>query len=268
MALVFVLVCVLVIRPLLHHFHHYVVVKKEEDNRNFVVLLFLVALLISFTAEVIGIHAFFGAFLAGIIMPRGGEFIRSVVPKIELLIVEFFLPLYFANSGLNTNIGSLNTGYLWGSTIAIILIASAVKFVPATLCTKWLSGQDWRFSVTLGVLMNTRGLVELIALNIGLSMGILTQRLFTMLVLMALFTTIATPPLVYVLYQKMYQQNLQLQPAPRRLTVASAAQPEGLDGENGVGSVPVEPSALLQQVALSMPAPLVGDNADMRPVIM
>jgi Kef-type K+ transport system membrane component KefB len=83
---------------------------------------------------------------------------------------EVLLPLYFANSGIRTNIGTLDTGRYWGITLAIILIATCAKFVPACLVTKWISGRSWRFSATIGVLMNTRGLVELIALNIGLSL--------------------------------------------------------------------------------------------------
>lgn len=83
---------------------------------------------------------------------------------------EVLLPLYFANSGIKTNIGTLDSGRYWGITLAIIAIACVAKFLPACLCSKLVTGRGWRFCVSMGVLMNTRGLVEVIALNVGLSM--------------------------------------------------------------------------------------------------
>ena len=122
---------------------------------------------------------------------------------------ELLLPLFFVASGAKTNIGSLNSGYLIGITIAVWLIATFAKFTPATLMTKLITRRDWRFSVTVGVLMNTRGLVELIALNIGYTLGILSQPIFTVLVLMAILTTFTTAPLVYLIYQRTYVPELE-----------------------------------------------------------
>jgi hypothetical protein len=158
------------------------------------------------------------------IHPDMPDFIEQVGPKIELIIVDFFLPMYFALSGINTNIGSLNTGELWGDCIAIILIASGAKFLPAMLTTKFLAPSDpdtgkrptWKFAVTMGFIMNTRGLVELIALNIGHSSGILSDRLFTMLVLMAIITTVITTPAMHYLYLKDHPQEPRV---PRTLMI-------------------------------------------------
>ena len=96
------------------------------------------------------------AFAFGIMVPKQGQLVHELAPKIELLIVEFFLPLYFANSGLRTSIGALNTGELWGACIVVILVATIAKIAPVTLVCKAF-GRDWRLCITLGILMNTRG---------------------------------------------------------------------------------------------------------------
>ena len=115
-----------------------------------------------------GIHSFIGAFLAGLVVPKEGALPNKLAPKIELVVREMLLPLFFANSGIKTNIGALSSGKDWGIAIAITMIGTAGKVLPVYLMTWLFTRQSQRFCVTMGILMNTRGLVELIALNVAL----------------------------------------------------------------------------------------------------
>jgi Kef-type K+ transport system membrane component KefB len=162
----------------------------------------LVAVLLSAVAtEFIGVHAIFGAFLLGAIVPHHSATARHVREKIEDVVRVLLLPAFFAFTGLRTEIGLLQGLDDWLMCLLIIAIATAGKFGGATLAARW-SGLDWRDSAALGILMNTRGLVELIVLNIGHDLGVLTPRLFTMLVIMALVTTTMTSPILMALLRK------------------------------------------------------------------
>ena len=164
--------------------------------------LVLVAVLLSALAtEFIGVHAIFGAFLFGAIIPHKSAIARHVRERIEDVVRVMFLPAFFAFTGLRTEIGLVQGLDDWLMCLLIIAIATAGKFGGATLAAK-ASGLDWLDSAALGILMNTRGLVELIVLNIGLDLGVLTPRLFTMLVLMALVTTMMTSPILMWLLRK------------------------------------------------------------------
>ncbi|KAF8233442.1 hypothetical protein L208DRAFT_1451912 [Tricholoma matsutake] len=154
----------------------------------------------AFFTDVIGVHAIFGAFVAGIIVPREGGLAIALTEKLEDMVAILFLPLYFTLSGLSTNLGLLNDGITWGYTIAIISCAFAGKFGGCTLAARYIAGFNWRESGAIGSLMSCKGLVELIVLNVGLSAGILTQRVFSMFVLEALVLTFMTTPLVTALY--------------------------------------------------------------------
>ena len=157
--------------------------------------LVLVAVLLSAVAtELIGIHAIFGAFLIGAIIPHESVIARHVTVRLEDIVRVMFLPAFFAFTGLRTEIGVVNTLADWVLCGAIITVATAGKFGGTLLASK-AAGLDWRDSAALGILMNTRGLVELIVLNIGLDLGVISPRLFTMLVIMALVTTIMTSPI-------------------------------------------------------------------------
>jgi len=147
------------------------------------------------STELIGIHALFGAFLAGIVMPTAGGFRDKLVVRVENLSAVLLLPVFFAFTGLRTQIGLVNSAQDWFICLVIIGVATAGKLGGSALAAR-LTGMDWWESLQLGALMNTRGLMELIALNIGYDMGILSQRIFTMLVIMALVTTVMTGPLV------------------------------------------------------------------------
>ena len=162
----------------------------------------LVAVLLSAVAtEFIGVHAIFGAFLLGAIIPHRSATAHHVRERIEDVVRVLLLPAFFAFTGLRTQIGLVQGLDDWLMCLLIIAIATAGKFGGATLAAR-ISGLDWRDSAALGILMNTRGLVELIVLNIGLDLGVLTPRLFTMLVIMALVTTMMTSPILMALLRK------------------------------------------------------------------
>ncbi|BFZ57383.1 K(+)/H(+) antiporter [Savitreella phatthalungensis] len=161
----------------------------------------------AFYTEIIGVHPIFGSFLVGMIMPHEHGWAVALTEKMEDLISVLFLPLYFASSGLKTNIGLLNTGRAWGYTIAICVTALFSKLLGSMLAAR-TTGFLWRESVAVGILMSCKGLVELIVLNVGLQAGILTQQVFTMFVIMALVTTFLTTPLTIWAYPTWYQDKV------------------------------------------------------------
>ena len=169
--------------------------ERPDPSRAALAVVFVVVLVSALTTELIGIHALFGAFLAGIVMPTAAGFRDKLVVRVENLSGVLLLPVFFAFTGLRTQIGTLNSAEDWMICLAIIAVATAGKLGGSALAAR-LTGMRWRESLQLGALMNTRGLMELIALNIGYDMGILSQQIFTMLVIMALVTTIMTGPLV------------------------------------------------------------------------
>ena len=158
--------------------------------------LVLMAVLLSAVAtEFIGIHSIFGAFLMGAIIPHHSRVSAYVTERISDIVRVLFLPAFFAFTGLRTEIGLVHTGTDWALCAAIIAAATAGKWGGTAIAAR-VAGLSWRDSSALGILMNTRGLVELIVLNIGLDLGVITPRLFTMLVIMALVTTIMTTPVL------------------------------------------------------------------------
>lgn len=181
--------------------------RDDEMNPTFLIGIFLVLIASSFFCELLGIHSFFGAFIAGMICPKSGKFKSNLYPKIELVTVNLLLPLFFAASGMRTSLGTLNDRFYGGITVLIFLIAALAKFLPGCFVTKIVTRRSWRFSSSVGILMNTRGLVELIVLNIGLQLKILSPRLFTMFIIMAIVTTFMTCPLLWIVYLRKYKQE-------------------------------------------------------------
>src|SRR6185503_13860535 len=143
----------------------------------------------------IGIHALFGGFLAGVVMPPATEFRIFLKDRLEAFSSYALLPLFFAFTGLRTQIGLLQGWRDWLICAVIILVAIAGKLGGSMLMSRW-TGMNWSQSFSIGVLMNTRGLVELVVLNIGYYLRILSGRIFAMMVLMALVTTFMTGPLL------------------------------------------------------------------------
>jgi len=145
--------------------------------------------------EIIGIHALFGAFMAGVVMPSASSFRSFLRAKIETFSSSCLLPLFFAFTGLRTQINLLNDWNGWLLCLAIVAVAVAGKLGGSMLMARW-TGMSWNDSLYIGVLMNTRGLMELVVLNIGYDLGILPARIFAMMVLMALATTSMAGPLL------------------------------------------------------------------------
>jgi len=192
LAVFYVFVMIKIVRPFLKR-----VGDLHTSSANLsksIVAIFLVTLIISsWTTEIIGIHALFGAFMAGAIMPVNQKFRNIFIEKIEDIALVLLLPLFFVFTGLRTQIGLLNDAYLWEITGLITLVAITGKFIGSALAAKFVK-QSWKDSLTIGVLMNTRGLIELVVLNIGYDLGILNPTVFSMFVIMALVTTFITGP--------------------------------------------------------------------------
>ncbi|HET7873743.1 MAG TPA: cation:proton antiporter [Terriglobales bacterium] len=170
----------------------------KRGHGTFFVSALLLMLAASWATERLGVHPLFGAFVAGLVVPKGGGMAARTRDRIESVTLAFFLPLFFALTGLRTRIDLLQGGRLWTYVAAIIAIAVAGKVLGATVAAR-MTGMEWGSSLALGALMNTRGLVELVILNAGMELGILSPTLFTMMVIMALITTFMTTPLLNLL---------------------------------------------------------------------
>ena len=192
LAIFYVIVMLFVVKPFLKKIGE-LYGTKDNLSKPVVAIFFLILIISSYTTEIIGIHALFGAFMTGVIMPDITKFRNLFIEKVEDVSVILLLPLFFVYTGLRTEIGLINDPYLWKVTGFIILVAVIGKFLGSALAAKFV-GQSWRDSFTIGALMNTRGLMELVVLNIGLDLKVLTPEVFTMMVIMALVTTFMTGP--------------------------------------------------------------------------
>lgn len=178
--------------------------KKRQTQQSSIVIACIALLVAALTTQWIGIHALFGAFLAGSVIPHDSRLAEDIKQKFEDLVVILFLPVFFVFTGLRTQIGLVHGLGDWLVCAAIIIVASMGKFGGGMIAA-WLTGLGWREAASLGILMNTRGLMELIVLNVGMDLGVLSPTLFAMLVLMAIVTTLATTPVL---------QGLALSPQP------------------------------------------------------
>ncbi len=172
---------------------------RGRVTQDLLAVVLLVLLASAWTTERLGIHALFGAFLLGAVLPRERVLVHGLMEKLEDVTVVFFLPLFFAFTGLRTSIGLVEGPEMWMYCGLIILVAVAGKFGGSTVSAR-ATGLGWREAGALGVLMNTRGLMELVILTIGLELGVISPALFTMMVLMALITTFMTTPLLELIY--------------------------------------------------------------------
>lgn len=191
LVLFYCLLMFLPVRMLLQKIYH----RKHLSERTMMAVIFIVLLLSAYTTETIGIHALFGAFMAGLIMPQDLGFRKMLINKMEDISIVLLLPIFFVLTGLRTQIGLLNEANLWVSFGWILLVAILGKFGGSTLAAK-IIGQNWKDSLSIGALMNTRGLMELVVLNIGYDLGILSSQIFSMMVLMVLATTFMTNPVL------------------------------------------------------------------------
>ena len=192
--LVFALVMIYGVQRLLRR---YETVYRERGHlsENLLALMLLLVLASALCTEWLGIHLLFGSFLMGAIMPKEPRFVQYILDRFETITVTLLLPLFFAFTGLRTNIGLVKGQEMWMYCAFIILVATAGK-LGGSMVASWLSGMPVREAAGLGTLMNTRGLMELVILNIGLDIGIISPAIFSMMVLMALFTTFMTTPVL------------------------------------------------------------------------
>ena len=191
---VYMVIMFLVVRPFMRmvgQIYH----NEEVIDKGLVAFIFFCLIASSFFTEILGLHALFGAFMAGVIMPADIKFRKIMSEKVEGVSLSLFLPLFFVSTGLKTEIALLNTPALWTLCGVIILVAIVGKIGSATFTARFV-GESWKDSLYIGALMNTRGLMELIILTIGYEMRILPQPIFVMLVLMTLVTTFMTTPLL------------------------------------------------------------------------
>jgi Kef-type K+ transport system membrane component KefB len=215
-AVLFTGVMVFLVRPAVRPFFA-AAPGRDAFSKDRIALVIGVLFGAALTTEIIGVHALFGAFLAGAIMPTDAGFRRGLRERLESFSSVFLLPLFFAFTGLRTQIGLLDTPAAWLTCLAIILLATIGKFGGSALTARAM-GFEWSSACLLGALMNTRGLMELIALNVGYDLGVISPEMFTSLVLMALLTTSFTGPLVDL--------ALSRQSSSGRLDVAPVPVPE------------------------------------------
>jgi Kef-type K+ transport system membrane component KefB len=171
---------------------------RRETTQSAIVIACGALLLAALATQKIGIHALFGAFLVGAVIPHDSRLAQEIRHKFEDLVLVLFLPAFFAFTGLRTSIGLVSGLRDWLICLAIIGVASLGKFGGGAVAAR-LTGFGWRQAASLGILMNTRGLMELIALNVGMDLGVLSPTLFAMLVIMAIVTTLATTPVMQAL---------------------------------------------------------------------
>lgn len=195
-SLAFVALMIGVVRPLLAR--RYGRLRGGKLTHDSLGMILAVTLGSAIVTEALGIHALFGAFLAGAVMPRSEGFAGSLDERLQDFTVVLLLPLFFAYTGLRTRIDLLGDAESWVIFLAVMVVAVAGKLGGSAVAAR-VSGMSWRDSALLGTLMNTRGLMELVVLNLGLEIGIISPRLFAVMVLMALATTFMTSPIVAIL---------------------------------------------------------------------
>lgn len=200
------------LQRLLTHYH-----RTRKLSQFLLALIYMGVVASALITEFIGIHLIFGAFLLGAVMPKNAELVRELAIKTEDFVLIFLLPVFFAYSGLRTQIGLLNSPQLWLLCALVLGVAIAGKYFGAYFAAR-VSGINKREASALGWLMNTRGLTELIVLNIGLELGVISPLLFTMLVVMALVTTFMTSPLLEWTYPKRLIKLDVVEPEPKQET--------------------------------------------------
>jgi len=202
-----------------HLLRHFETVYRERGHlsENLLALMLLLVLVSALCTEWLGIHLLFGSFLMGAIMPKEQRFVRYVLDRFETITVTLLLPLFFAFTGLRTDIGLVKGQEMWMYCGLIILVATVGK-LGGSMVASWLSGMPVREAAGLGTLMNTRGLMELVILNIGLDIKVISPALFSMMVLMALFTTFMTTPVLAVVCPDRF-----LREAPTKVPTQDAA---------------------------------------------
>lgn len=196
----FVIFMMVVIRPAMKWVAGRCSSERDSVHEGYICLTLAGVMVSGFMTDLIGIHSIFGAFIFGLTIPKNGEFAERLIERIEDFVSGLLLPLYFASSGLKTDVAKIRGGEAWGLLVLVITTACAGKIL-GTFVVAMMFMMPVRESLTLGVLMNTKGLVELIVLNIGKEKKVLNDEMFAILILMALFTTFITTPTVMAIYK-------------------------------------------------------------------
>ena len=197
-SIAYVLIMLFVVRRILPAFEREFR-KRDRLTDNLIAVIVVLVLASALATEWLGIHLLFGAFLMGAIMPKAPEFTRYLLHKFESVTVVLLLPLFFAYTGLRTRIGVGGGRAIWLYSAIVIVVAITGKLGGSMFAAR-LAGMPWREAASLGILMNTRGLMELVILNIGLDIGVISPAMFSIMVLMALVTTFMTTPLLEWVY--------------------------------------------------------------------
>ena len=200
----YALVTLLIGKPLLRHLGT-LAERQEGISGPMLAFVLMLVMLCAWLTDTLGIYSIFGGFILGIAMPRG-FFAKRLLSMLEPIVTNFMLPLFFVYSGLNTSVGLVNSWLLWGIALLVFLAALFGKGIACWLAALF-NGEPKREALAIGTLMNARGLMELILLNIGLQQGIITPTLFTMLVLMAIITTLMASPLFERVYGRYRTTN-------------------------------------------------------------
>jgi Kef-type K+ transport system membrane component KefB len=211
LALAYIAFMFLVIRPLAVRFSQRW--EGDESDRPAVALALVAVLCSALATEAIGVHAIFGAFLLGAVVPHDSRLARVLEERVQYLVTILLLPAFFAFTGMRTEFGLVSGWSAWWTCAAIIVVATVGKF-GGTLLGAGVAGRDWNTASSLAILMNTRGLMELIVLNVGLDLGVISPTLFTMLVIMALVTTIATTPVLKLVMPAAVLRRASISPQP------------------------------------------------------
>ena len=209
----YAVITLLIVKPLLRPLGT-IAERHEGISGSVLAFVLMLVMLCAWVTDTIGIYAIFGGFILGIAMPRG-FFAKRLQNMLEPIVTNFMLPLFFVYSGLNTSIGLVNSWLLWGIAGLVLLTALFGKGIACWLAAL-LNGESNREALAIGSLMNARGLMELILLNIGLQQGIITPTLFTMLVLMAIVTTLIASPIFELVYGRHRRTNASIEQGVNR----------------------------------------------------
>ncbi|HEV8145998.1 MAG TPA: cation:proton antiporter [Bryobacteraceae bacterium] len=191
---VFAVAMIFVVRRLLLRFQA-AFAARHKLTEDMMALLLLLLLLSAAATEFLGVHLLFGAFLFGAVLPRDHDFVRAVSEKLESVTVVLLLPVFFAFVGLRTSLQLMGGGEMWWYCLLVIVVAVVGKLAGSAVAAR-VAGIPWRNALAIGVLMNTRGLMQLVILNLGFELGVINQALFSMMVVMAIVTTLLTTPLL------------------------------------------------------------------------
>ncbi|KAF9951451.1 K(+)/H(+) antiporter, partial [Modicella reniformis] len=230
LSIAWILVLIFLVRPVFT-FMIRITKSQDEPSQGMMAFTMVMVLISAFITDIIGVHAIFGSFLVGLIIPNDTGFAHGVSKRIEDLITVVFLPIYFALSGLKTQIALLDNGETWGLVLLVTFVACFGKIVGCTSAAR-VQGMEWRESFAIGVLMNCKGLVELIVLNIGYDAGVINATVFVIMVMMCLITTCMTTPLVLWIYPVHYQRAAALRALAKEKAMGDIESPEPQQSPN------------------------------------